>query len=237
VRTPQAADASAEDGPGAPVDAAIDAMPDAPPSNLFVDMFSRADAADIGNGWIEKVPATFSLAGGEVVRIQTTTSYRDNMVYRPTSEDVRDVEVSIRVRFVQTPPRFPQIFVRARSATINAVDSYDGYLLYVSGSSASNQAVLGRQLGNVFVSTLATITLSPALDTTSSFRMTLRATGTNPVALSATIERLEGTSWVTIGATSVNDTAAERIQTAGTVGFAGDEVAAYVYDEFRRTAL
>jgi hypothetical protein len=147
------------------------------------------------------------------------------------------VEVSIRVRFVQTPPRFPQIFVRARSATINAVDSYDGYLLYVNGSSVSNQVVLGRQLGNVFVATLSTITLSAALDTTSMFRMTLRATGTNPVALTATIERLEGTTWVTIGSTSVNDSAAERIQTAGTVGFAGDEIAAYVYDEFRRTAL
>jgi hypothetical protein len=216
----------------APLDAPIDA-----PSNVFVDDFERADAADVGNGWIEKNPPVFSLQGGEVVRILTNPeSYRDNMVYRPASEDVLDVEISVRVRITSLPPRYPQIFVRAVSATITTPDSYDGYLLYVVGT-VTDRVVLGRQRGGVFVVTLATINLSESFNTTDPFRLTLRAQGTDPVQLAARVERFDGASWIVIGEANVEDAAAERIAGAGTVGFAGDEQPPYVYDDFRRTLL
>lgn len=225
----------------APVDAVVTDAPrvivDAATSD-FVDMFSRADSANIENGWIEKNPTAFSVTAGEVTRVATSPeSYRDNLVYRPAQEDALDVEISVEVRFTQTPPRFPQIFVRARSATIATVDSYDGYLLYVDGSTTANQVVLGRQLGTPFVATLSTFTLSESLSTTDRYRMVLRAQGTAPVMLAARVEKLVGAAWSTIGSTTFEDSAAERITTPGTVGFAGDEVAAYVYDDFRRTLL
>lgn len=64
-----------------------------------------------------------------------------------------------------------------------------------------------------------------------------QAQGTAPVMLAARVEKLVGAAWSTIGSTTFDDSPAERITTPGTVGFAGDEVAAYVYDDFRRTLL
>jgi hypothetical protein len=208
----------------------------AQPLDELLDPFSRPDGAAIGNGWIEKTAATYSLTGGEVVRIQTTESYRDNMVYRPASEDVRDVEIAIGVRFTALPPEFAQIFVRGASATIAVPDSYDGYLFYVQGGQA-DEAVLGRQRGTPFVTTLSRFPLSPPLDAGSRYRMTLRATGAQPVALRAKIERREGDAWIAIGETAVEDHAATQITDAGTVGFAGNESATYIYDDFRRVSL
>src|SRR5687768_11424784 len=54
----------------ADADAGADAPADAPAADL-VDSFSRADSEEIGNGWIEKIPTTYSLASGEVVRVAT----------------------------------------------------------------------------------------------------------------------------------------------------------------------
>jgi hypothetical protein len=216
-----------------------DALPDAEivdaASTDFVDAFARPGNANIGNGWIEKNPAAFAIAAGEVIHFPTSPeSYRDNLVYRPASEDLLDVEISVQVRFVQMPPRYPQIFVRARAGT---ADSYDGYLLYVEGGVDANQVILGRQVGAVFVETLSQFTLSESLNTTDRYRMVLRAQGTSPVMLAARVEKLVGAAWSSIGSTTFSDTAAERIAAPGTVGFAGDEVAAYVYDDFRRMAL
>lgn len=209
--------------------------PDGPVPDL-VDPFSRPDGPSLGNGWIEKLPSTYALAGGEVVRVDTPESYRDNMVYRPASEDVRDVEVSIRVRFTAIPPGFAQVFVRADSATIAAPDSYDGYLLYIEGD-VTGEAVLGRQRGSVFVTTLSKFSLSPPLDAGSTFRLTLRATGAQPVALRARVERLERGAWTAIGETAIEDFDASQITAAGTVGFSGHELATYAYDDFQRTPL
>ncbi|MCA9620159.1 MAG: hypothetical protein KC731_14130, partial [Myxococcales bacterium] len=38
---------------------------------LFEDDFARADGDAVGNGWIEKTPAVFSLAGGKAVKAAT----------------------------------------------------------------------------------------------------------------------------------------------------------------------
>ncbi len=223
TRTP----ADAGDGTDAPADG---------PAADLVDTFSRADGDEIGNGWIEKLPSTYSLAAGEVVRIETLESYRDNMVHRPASEDLRDVEISVRVRFTAIPPGFAQIFVRGASATIGAPDSYDGYLLYIDGGT-TDEAVLGRQRGTVFVTTLSRFQLSPPLEAGGTYRLMLRASGAQPVALRARIDRLEGEVPTRIGETAIEDHDAAQIDAAGTVGFAGNEAATYVYDDFQRVPL
>ncbi|MDQ3365813.1 MAG: hypothetical protein M3680_10340 [Myxococcota bacterium] len=222
----------------AAADASLDAAPpmDAPMALDFVDSFARPNGAAIGNGWVEKQPPTFSIDNGEVVRIATAVSYQDNLVYRPASEDVRDVEISIGFRVLQSPPRYPQIFVRARSAMIATAGSYDGYLLYVDGST-TDRVVLGRQLGTPFVTTLSAFTLSAPLAPGATYRLTLRAQGTSPVRLVATVELRTATGFSPLGGTTFDDAAASRIDTAGSIGFAGDEVAAYVYDDFRSRRL
>ena len=209
---------------------------DAPPAP-FVDDFERPDDPVIGNGWIEKTASTYSLTGGRVTRPNTPTSYRDNLVYRPATEDARDVEISIRARFTTATTGSPQIFVRAVSATVATPGAYDGYLLYVAGGSNGAEVVLGRQRGTPFVVPLTTTTLVPPLDTSSDFRLSLRAEGADPVLLRARIERLEGTTWTVLGTIVTTDADPTRLDGAGSVGFSGDATGTVIYDDFARTLL
>lgn len=206
------------------------------PDPLFVDDFERPDAADLGNGWIEKQPDVHSIAGGEVVRVASSTSYRDNLCHRPPAEDVRDVEASIEVRFTAEPFGYPQLFVRAQPVSLATPDTYDGYLLYFDGAGLDT-LVLGRQLGSDFVVTLTTITLPAPLNLIDRFRFTLRAQGTDPVQLTGRVEQLGGNGWMVIGEASVDDADPLRIVAPGSVGFAGAETNPFVYDQFQRTVL
>lgn len=208
-----------------------DVAPDAP-SLVFADDFARADSEDIGNGWIEKTPGAFRLTGGEVARNVTSgTGYRHHLVYRPATESVLDVEISLDVRVTSLPTFTPQLFVRGDPASIADLDAYTGYLLY----GTADRFVLGRQEGNLFVITLSELFLMEALAVGPTYRMTLRAVGTSPVTLTARIDRMSPNGAVMLGQTVVMDTAATRITVPGSVGFSGDSGTPYIYDRFRRT--
>jgi hypothetical protein len=201
----------------------------------FSDSFTRADSPNVGNGWIEKSPESYTLSGNRVQKIALSSAYLNNVVYRPASEDLLDVEASVEFRLSAAAPGYPQIFTRLQSATVANSGQLDGYIIYVSDN--NGQAILGRQLGSSFVTTLANIAISPALNTADTFRMRLRTTGTNPVLLNAYIERWNGSAWALIGSAAASDSAAERIATAGSVGFGGYIEGSYTYDNFVRTDL
>ena len=198
------------------------------------DSFDRADNAAVGNGWVEKNAAAFTIAGNRASKQTVGTSYRDNLVYRPAGEDVLNVEAAVEIQFTGAPG-FAQLAVRVQSATAGNADVLDGYLLYINNS--NTQAILGRQNGTAFVTTLAALNLSAALNTTDRFRLRLAARGTNPVQLDAFVERLNGAIWEEIGQGSANDAAANRFATAGTVGFGGYTEASYAFDNFTRVDL
>lgn len=201
----------------------------------ITDNFARADSPTIGNGWIEKTPAAFSIQGGGVAKVAAGNGYLDNLVYRPASEDVLDVEASIELRLLASNPGYPNINVRIQSSTAAFVSFLNSYILYVDGSSAG--AVLGRQTGSGFVTTLADIPIAPAMNQTDTYRLRLRAVGTSPVQLSAFIERLSGSTWQIIGQASVSDSAPDRIMSPGSVGFSGYLETSYRFDNFVRTNL
>ncbi len=204
-------------------------------ASAFFDDFNRADGATLANGWIEKTPAAFSLVGNAVNKAATGTGYADNLVYRPASEAILDGEASVEVRFTSLPLNYAQLFVRGQTATISNAGAYSGYLLFIDND--PGRALLDRVENGAFVQ-LAQIALNPQLNTTDTYRLRLRATGTNPVALNAFVERLTGTGWQMIGQATVNDAAATRFTTAGTVGFSGHvEGGSYRYDNFTRTSF
>jgi hypothetical protein len=199
------------------------------------DDFNRADSATIGNGWIEKNPNAFSIQGNRLIKNAVPTGYRDNVVYRPNSEDSLDVEAAIEFRLTGTPAGYAQVFTRLQASTVSVADRLDGYMLYLEDS--STRAILGRQIGSDFVTTLAAITISPALNTTDQYRLRLRTTGTAPVALEAYVERQAGAEWQVIGQATAIDAASNRIATAGAVGFGGYVESTYVMDNFTRVDL
>ena len=201
----------------------------------IADNFDRADAAAIGNGWIEKNAAAFVIAGNEAGKPGAGNDYRNNIVYRPASEDVLDVEASIEFRLLSLPAGYPQLMTRIQSATAANNANLDAYLLYVNDS--TSQAVLSRQTGSNWDTPLATLSLSPSLNTTDRYRLRMSAMGTSPVQLAAFVERLNGSTWQIIGQANVNDGNAQRIATAGSVGFGGYIETNYRYDNFSRVNL
>lgn len=199
------------------------------------DDFARADAAALGNGWIEKSPGAFSIVGGEAAKQSISSWYRDNIVYRPAGEDVLDTEASMEFRVTALPPGYPQLLVRVQSSTVATFDQLDGYILFFENTGTT--AVLGRQTAGQYPTSLASLSLSAALNTTDRYRMRLAATGTNPVQLSAYIERRVGNIWQVIGQALYADSAAGRFATAGTVGFSGFVESSYAFDNFARVNI
>ncbi|MDH4055272.1 MAG: hypothetical protein OEV58_07830 [Gammaproteobacteria bacterium] len=204
-------------------------------SAQIVDGFDRPNAADLGNGWIEKNPQTFQIATNSVSKQAVGTGYRDNVVYRPAAENLIDVEASIEFRLTSASPGYPQILTRIQTGSVAASNSLTGYILYINNS--TSQAILGRQTSTNFVTALATIALTPSLTTSDTYRLRLRSTGTNPVQLSANIERRDGTTWTVIGQAVTSDSSTARISTAGSVGFSGYVESSYSYDNFAAVDL
>jgi hypothetical protein len=222
-------DAPDVDLPDAPLEPPVDA------GASFRDEFERPAQDVIGNGWIEKTPAVFVLADGKVTKpAATVTSYRNNMVYRPSSEDQRDVEISIELETLAVDA-FPQVFLRARRSTIEQEDVYDGYLFYRDGD--SNTIRIGRQSGAVFVHSVASAQVSPTFDMAKRYRLVASARGELPVALAFRLERLDSGAWSPNGEVTYDDSDADRFTDAGALGFAIDESAGATYDNFTWRAL
>jgi hypothetical protein len=200
----------------------------------FADDFNRPDSPNIGNGWIEKNPDGFSLSGGAVITNPSSlVGHWDNIVYRPASEDLLDVEASVEIQLFESPPGFPQLHVRVQSVTVGSPNILDSYIIFVNSS--NTEAILGRQRGPNLVLTLAVIAIDPPLNTTDKFRLRLRAKGTNPVELTAFVERFTNGAWQVIGQGVASDSSADRLASAGSVGFSGGPSDYYHYDNFTRT--
>ena len=201
----------------------------------IIDDFNRSNNPDINNGWIEKTSGAFILLNGTAAKNGIFTGYRDNIVYRPATENLLNVEASVELDLNSNQPGYPQILVRVQTGTVDIDDQLDGYILYVNDS--RTQATLGRQRGSNFVSQLANLTINPQLNTTDTFRLRLSANGTDPVQLNAFVERFNGANWDIVANASANDASGQRITTPGSVGFGGYVESSYSYDNFRRIDL
>jgi hypothetical protein len=200
-------------------------------SNEFFDDFNRADSVSLGNGWIEKSPSAFRIQGNEIEKMSVSTGYRDNIAYRPPSEAALDGETTVEVILDNASPGYPQIFTRVQSATAAQPNYLDGYMLYIGDR--LDRIELGRQTGTGWVTSLTTIWLNESLLVGERSRMRISATGTSPVVVSAGIERLTSSGYVEVGSATVNDNAAQRIQSPGVAGMGGYiEQQTYRYDNF-----
>jgi hypothetical protein len=212
------------------IDASFDAPPDAP---SFRDEFSRADDPNIGNGWTEKRDDAYSLAGGAVLKVQSPTHYRDNMVTRPAAEDRADVEVSA-VFTLGGNLAHPQVFARARRSTLGNAAAYDGYMLFLAGLSRVSVA---RQRGDADEVTLATIDLPNELGMGTRVKLTLRVYDESPPVLEGLVDRIEGSGATRIGETKILDEAPERIDGPGAMGFSASYEGLPAIDDFEWRAL
>lgn len=208
-----------------------DSTPSSP--TTFADDFNRPDHADIGNGWTEMHTGAFALAAGRAQK-RAVSVPGDTVVYRPAGENVAGAEASVELRVTSFPIGYPQVFVRLQTSGLGSGGALVRYVLLIDDS--PGRAILARQstMGNI--ATLQTFNFSPQLNTTDTYRLRIRATGTDPVQLWAAVERLVSGSWQVLGQTTFTDSDAARIRTPGSVGFGGYTESSYSYDNFLRTA-
>lgn len=208
-----------------------------PDGRTFVDEFDRADGP-VGNGWIEKTPYSVGITGGRLSFLKAGV-YETLLVTRPPSEDVRDVEVTGEFLFLGTPETGSsdaQLFARVQQATIGMPGGFHGYIFWVEDYVLLK---LGRQAGADIVDYIAEKPLPSKVDVLHAYRLRLRVTGTSPVELHGSLEQRSrlGSEWTPVTELSATDDASTRIQNAGTVGTAADEIAPYYLESFTRTAL
>jgi hypothetical protein len=235
---PPPVDAS-DDAAMAPDTVSPDAGADAATS--FSDGFDRPDGGAIGAGWIMKYAPAFALESGAVVRLypDATHDFVDNLVYRPGSEALLDVAVSIELKLAVDPPGYPQVHARVQPSSVTTPGQLDSYFLYVANAMSVLHVARQHGASNGYVD-LATITLSPPLNTTDTYRMRLDVKGATTVALTGTIEKKVGNGWQVLGSSGATDADPSAITTPGTAGFSGglpESARIYAYDNFTRTPL
>jgi hypothetical protein len=220
--TPEGGSSSGSSG-GAPDagDASIDAT-----GPTFTDDFQRANGA-VGNGWFEKTPGRLELVNG-AVRQNAKGLYKNLFVARPTSENLRDVLVQVTVSF-PTASADPGVFARIQSGS-EVQDRFFAYSLYADGA---NDLFISRDDGTSFTD-MGSSVISPPLVPGQLYRLSLQATGDNPVRLVGSVAKTDGTVLATITA---NDASSSRIAAAGAVGFGSSVSQNGTWDDFRRVTL
>lgn len=211
-------------------DASFDAPPDAP---MFRDEFARGDSPDLGNGWTEKAPDVFSLAGGAVIKAGSATHYRDNLVTRPPEEDRADVEVSA-IFTIGATNAFPQVFARAQRTSLTGEASYEGYIFFINGFSSAR---IARQRGDAEEVALQVIDLPTPLLGGTRVKLTFRVYNESPTILEGIIDRIEGSGPTRIGDTKISDGSVDRIDAPGTMGFTASFEGLPSVDDFEWRAL
>ncbi len=201
----------------------------------FMDDFNRANAPALGNGWVEKQPV-FWIVNNQAAVVTAGSDYRDSIAYRPPMENVTDVTASVELRYGTSAGGYPQLHVRVQTASVVSTGVLDDYLLFPA-SGGTTDMVIARNRGNATFTMLTSYKLTTPLDTAHMYRLTLSAIGVSPVALTATVERLDVSTWTSLGTATVQDSDPERVTGPGSVGFsAGSEPKGqFVYDNFKVT--
>jgi hypothetical protein len=201
----------------------------------FIDSFDRPNGA-VGNGWLEKVSGRFSLMESKLVVLDG--EWKRHILYRPFEENILDVEVSAELSWTSVNPSVDcdaTLMARIVPSTVSSPGgSATAYAVFIDDT---NEIAISR-LENDTETKLRNVDLPSNVNTTDYYRMSLRVSGTNPVMLSASLEKREPSgAWTNLRTITTQDENNARIQTAGTVGLTADVHSSFRYDNFTRTKL
>ena len=197
---------------------------------LFADDFERPNNAQVGNGWLEKSAAAWSIAGGLVVGADGSPTFDDSVVYRPFSEEVADVETTVMFQYTTLPSATtPQLHARIQPG----VETPGMETAYLGYSSAADSLTVGA-VRDGGLSGTTSVTIAPALEVNVWYRMRFVVQGTDPVQLYAAVE--EGSDeqgWTVLAEVSSADTSQDAITSPGSYGFSGHQALTHIeYDNF-----
>jgi hypothetical protein len=205
------------------------------PVDEFFDPFDRADAADLGNGWIEKTPGAFRILD-EQVELETVNGqdFRNNLFYRPLDESLLDVEASMVVNFVADDPfGFPQLHLRVQSDDVDTPGSLTSYAVFVDTDDPSAPQLTVNRIAGAGFGPAESVPIEPPPVDAETYRLRGRVTGTDPVMVEGFFEVAIDGSWEVRAEGLLVDVDDARISEAGTVG-GGGHVALqhFVLDDF-----
>lgn len=197
---------------------------------MWADDFDRADSPTLGNGWIERTPGSFGLAQGRVVFEGEPVAYQDAVFYRPFDEALLDLELSIEFTHVGAFDfSTPQLHARIQEDSLGPKEqSINAYIVYLS---QPDEIQVSRIEGDVFALT-GSADIEPPLVAGQTYRLSLRVTGTDPVAIVGSVEGLEGDMWTLIQTALLTDTGETRITEPGSFGASGSNSVTFEYDNF-----
>lgn len=194
----------------------------------FLDLFDRPDGV-VGNGWLETIDGVFVLRGGRAV--PSPGRWTKRILYRPSSEDLLDVESTVEVVWDSVPPKDSDAALSVRVATTGA--ELTGYTVFVDNVDSLVLSRVVRSSENE----LARGALRPGVVKDATYRFRLRAQGTSPVQLEATFELKSGEEWEEVLSLRESDGSDGRLTSPGSVALTSDVNASYGYDTFTRNAI
>lgn len=199
----------------------------------FFDNFDRPDGADIGNGWWEKTPSSFSLAGGRVQRAGMVLEYPNNIVARPQAASGVNVVVDMEFHVLSTDPELgnPQVHARLQESGLMEPGSMTGYIGFVddAGLLCALAVVDGDS------QFLDCIMPDGPFEAGESYSLVLRVEGVGPVSLNISAFHYvrDQAQWEEYGSGELTDNTLNAIVDPGRVGFSASfELGSYEYDNF-----
>jgi hypothetical protein len=125
------------------------------------------------------------------------------------------------------------MFARLDPAAIVPTDEYDGYGLFITSGTGLLALVRNTLPEGLFPQIVEYVELANGYELGASYRMQLRVSGSNPVALEGHVFKLVGSNWVSQASVSFDDTDPERFDGPGYVGFSEYHDAGTTFDNFR----
>lgn len=202
-----------------------------PPGMTWDDDFSRPNADDVGNCWIEKSPAVWRLADDEVLSDgEGRSEYFDHIVWRDELS-TRNVEIKLEVRFKSDDLRNePHPMVRMTADSLEPGADYRGYALVPHATDGGEpiQLCLMRFDGVPGIGEQRCENLPEPIELgPTRYRLVLRVEGPGPVLIDGRLDVLRpgDADWnEMLTLPRWEDSSQEQIDEPGAVGFSGGTV-------------
>ena len=189
------------------------------------DDFERPNSLDIGNGWLEKNDAIYSLLDGELAAAPTVDS--DAVAYLD-DVDLGNVEVQTVVRV--EAGGVVTLFARAPQAILETGNPTQVFLSLPLGTSEAN---ILRSIASQSTIEMAVIPLNVNPQPGDTFRLTMSVTGM-PIVVAASVEKMDtGGMFSMAGQVSgVVDSNSPNYSATGTVGVTRSVNVEAYFDDF-----
>lgn len=208
----------------------------------FFDDFERDDAQALGNGWVEKLPAVFSIDDGMVAAgSNMPQQYFDQVVYQQDSV-VSDIELRVEFRIdVADNSNEPHLVARQQDDALPSGEPNHCYILVPQLNSDMDKepdrlCLMRFDSTGLIGESRCTDWPNADLVVGEWYRLVMTIEGPGPVEMTGRLEHVADGVWTELVAVEWVDNAPNQIAGPGAWGFSGGTTGLfynnYVFDNF-----